>query len=178
MRRTRMPAWLGRMALERHMDAVRTYTTLGWPVCTATYAVNDGCSCGRPSCTAPGAHPASAPTTRASEIASVLRREPEANLMVATGHVTDAVEVPVPRGRAVLAGAPGIGPIAAAAETYVFFVASDEPLLTPGARWYGKGGYVLVPPSTLPSGHTMAWIRDPESPLPSMAALATALFQS
>ena len=45
----------------------------------------------------------------------------------------------------------------------------------PGLRWHCRGSYVLVPPSSLPGGLTVDWVRGPEHPLPDPLTLLESL---
>src|SRR5205823_5644931 len=45
----------------------------------------------------------------------------------------------------------------------------------PGLRWHCRGSYVLLPPSRLPDGTTVTWVRPPELPLPDPLPLLAVL---
>ncbi|GAA3730053.1 bifunctional DNA primase/polymerase [Salinactinospora qingdaonensis] len=148
------------------------------------------CECDRIGCPAPGAHPVSPTwameaTTDADTITRWWTDTPQANVILPTGRVFDVFDVPAGAGVMALArmgrAAVPAGPVAAVdAQRYLFFVATrgapadedewwpcrldcvpetiDE---TPGLRWHCRDSYVLAPPSPLPSGNQVAWIRPP-----------------
>lgn len=149
-----------------------------------------GCSCDRLGCPDPGAHPVSAAwALEASADPAVINRwwtaAPSANIILPTGRVFDVIDVPASAGVMALArvGRAGIplGPVAAIeAQRYLFFVATrgapeDENEWwschldcvpesvedSPGLRWHCRDSYVLAPPSVLPSGASVSWIRSP-----------------
>jgi hypothetical protein len=85
-----------------------------------------------------------------------------------------------------------VGPVAAHGdERYLFFVATrgapvDEDEWwschldtvpesiedSPGMRWHCRDSYVLAPPSALPFGRTVTWVREPyDAPLPDPVRL-------
>lgn len=183
---------------ERLVAAELEYAELGWPTVLAHRPLVPAgrCSCGRVTCPTPGAHPAS-PSWRHERVhdADAARqrrsRHPDANLLLATGHRVDAVEVPASAGAHALdrlettAGAL-LEPVAVNDDTYVFFVDSwhgpSNPEHRPDAprpyavRWHAAGSYVLVPPSATPSGGRVFWLRRPSGrPLPDPMLLIDAL---
>ena len=149
------------------------------------------CSCDRIGCPDPGAHPVSAAwALQASVDADVLGRwwteRPEANIILPTGRVFDVFDVPAAAGALALdriarEGLP-VGPVAAFGEDrYLFFVATrgapvDEDewwschldcfpetvTETPGMRWHCRDSYVVAPPSELPYGREVTWVRPPD----------------
>ncbi|MFC3998436.1 bifunctional DNA primase/polymerase [Nocardiopsis sediminis] len=149
------------------------------------------CGCDRMGCPDPGAHPMSAAwgleaTTDPDTIRRWWSATPEANVILPTGRVFDVFDVPAGAGVMALArmGRAGVhaGPVAAVdAQRYLFYVATRSPADedewwschldcvpetitdTPGLRWHCRDSYVLAPPSPLPSGNTVAWIRAPRT---------------
>lgn len=148
------------------------------------------CSCDRLGCPAPGSHPTSAAWgLEASSDPTTITRwwsaSPHANIILPTGHVFDVFDVPADAGVLALAqldrAGVRVGPVATiAAQRYLFFVATrgapdDEaewwscrldcsPATvqeTPGLRWHCRDSYVPAPPSPLPSGRQVTWIRAP-----------------
>jgi hypothetical protein len=148
------------------------------------------CSCDRIGCPNPGAHPVStAWRMHATADAEVLTRwwaeRPDAGIILPTGRVFDVLDVPAEVGAAALEGAVRgdvpLGPVAAYGdERHLFFVATrgapdDEAewwachldcfpetvTETPGVRWHCRDSYVLAPPSPLPSGRGVRWLRSP-----------------
>lgn len=153
------------------------------------------CSCDRVGCPDPGAHPLSpAWPIQATTDPATLRRwwenDPEANVILPTGRVFDVFDVPASVGSAALAAMHAVGfdagPVAENGDRALFFVATrgapqdedewwschldaDPETIddTPGLRWHCRESYVLAPPSTLPTGDTVRWIRPPDGrPLP------------
>ncbi|MDI2128598.1 bifunctional DNA primase/polymerase [Yinghuangia seranimata] len=177
---------------DRRADLVLEAVRLGWPVCPAAHPLEYGCSCDRVGCPAPGMHPLSSAwqtqaTTDPAQVARWLERHPEANFVTATGIAHDVLDVPVDAGELALAAlGDEVGPVAAVGpDRYLFFTATrgtpvdedewwpceldchPETLAEhPGLRWHCRGSYVLLPPSRLPSGGTVHWLRGPATPLP------------
>ncbi|TDQ54915.1 bifunctional DNA primase/polymerase [Actinorugispora endophytica] len=147
------------------------------------------CACDRMGCPDPGAHPMSAAwAMEAGTDPAVITRwwgaEPDANVILPTGRVFDVFDVPAEAGVSAMAqmdraGLPA-GPVAAVdARRYLFFVATRSPADedewwschldcvpetvadSPGLRWHCRNSYVPAPPSTLPSGGRVDWIRPP-----------------
>lgn len=154
------------------------------------------CSCDRMGCPDPGAHPGSAAwailaTTDTDVLTRWWTRTPDANVILPTGRVFDVFDVPMNTGVVAYAamlrsGAP-MGPVANVGdERYLFFVAtrgapddenewwschldcSPETIAdNPGMRWHCRDSYVVAPPSVLPYGREVTWVRPPDnSPLP------------
>lgn len=166
------------------------------------------CSCDRIGCPAPGAHPVSATwRIHATVDGTVLKQwwseQPQANIILPTGRVFDVFDVPAGAGAAALTrmARDGVtaGPVAVVGqERYLFFVAtrgapmdedewwschldcSPETITdTPGMRWHCRDSYVVAPPSVLPYGREVAWIRSPDgSPLPDPLTLLESLADS
>ncbi|MGH3320169.1 MAG: bifunctional DNA primase/polymerase [Streptosporangiaceae bacterium] len=194
-----VPHWPRRGPRGRHLQAAIEFADLGWPVCPGAYPLDEGpraCSCDRVGCPAPGAHPLSpAWAVQATTDKERLRRwwavDPNASVVLSTGRVVDALDVPAEAGIVALARADRsetpIGPVAAyGGDRYLFFVAirgapgeeeeewwpchldvtdphtQPEPV-TPELRWHSRGSYVLAPPSAL-VGQQVCWVRRPRDP--------------
>jgi len=147
------------------------------------------CSCDRIGCPAPAAHPRSpAWQLEASADPRVVSHwwlaQPEANVLLATGRVFDVLDVPSAPGLAALARMQRSqvppGPVAIGAGRALFFVATrgapddetewwscqldcePEQIADVAAlRWHCRNSYVLAPPSRLPGGDVMRWVRAP-----------------
>ena len=198
-------------AAERHQplgDAAAQYAAMGWPVCLGAQhyrgtraAMEPGraCSCDRLGCPAPGAHPTSpAWQMQATVDLNTIQRwwvtRPEANVILVTGRVFDALDVPVAAGSAALeqmqAAGAAAGPVALAGlDRMLFFVTtrgspadedewwscgldSEPESVVAGLRWHCRDSYVLAPPSRDPSGAAGRWLRSPhEHPLPDALRL-------
>ncbi|GAA3472411.1 MULTISPECIES: bifunctional DNA primase/polymerase [Nonomuraea] len=153
------------------------------------------CSCDRIGCPDPGAHPLSPAwslqaTTDTALLTRWWQREPEANVILPTGRVFDVFDVPLTAGLSALARMDAAdfpsGPVASNGDRVLFYVATrgnpedeDEwwscsldvaPTTiddTPGLRWHCRDSFVLAPPSTLPTGQPVSWLRAPDGrPLP------------
>jgi len=163
------------------------------------------CSCDRVGCPDPGAHPVSAAwavqaTTDPATLTRWWTERPDANVILPTGRVFDVFDVPAGLGLAALARIGQdqrlLGPVAVRGEErHLFFVAtrgapddedewwscnldcSPETLGdTPGMRWHCRDSYVVAPPSVLPSGRGVSWIRPPDGgPLPDPLRLLEVL---
>ncbi|WP_242902853.1 bifunctional DNA primase/polymerase [Actinomadura terrae] len=149
------------------------------------------CSCDRVGCPDPGAHPVSAAwKLEASVDPAMIRRwwaeRPRANLVLPTGRVFDVIDVPATAGARALERIARddlpVGPVASVGgERHLFFVAtrgapadedewwschldtSPETVTeTPGMRWHCRDSYVMAPPSVLPYGRDVGWLRAPE----------------
>jgi hypothetical protein len=114
---------------------------------------------------------------------------PEANVILVTGRVFDVLDVPALAGATALArmAADGVdtGPVAViGAERMLFFVRTrgapadeeewwscgldsspDFSAETEALRWHCRDSYVLAPPSRLPDGQDVRWVRHPEGRL-------------
>ncbi|MEV0582986.1 bifunctional DNA primase/polymerase [Nonomuraea sp. NPDC050310] len=153
------------------------------------------CSCDRIGCPNPGQHPLSPAwnlqaTTDTALLTAWWQREPEANVILPTGRVFDVFDVPAALGLSALtrmdAAAVFTGPVAANGDRVLFYVATrgnpededewwscsldcvpSEVAETPGLRWHCRDSFVLAPPSTLPGGQAVSWLRQPDGrPLP------------
>ncbi|NUW33678.1 bifunctional DNA primase/polymerase [Nonomuraea sp. SMC257] len=153
------------------------------------------CSCDRLGCPDPGAHPLSPAwqlqaTTDTAQLTRWWSLDPEANVILPTGRVFDVFDVPVTTGLTALSRIDDAqahsGPVAANGDRVLFYVATrgnpddedewwschldcDPATIddTPGLRWHCRDSYVLAPPSLLPSGQSVTWLRPPDGrPLP------------
>ncbi|GAA0968431.1 bifunctional DNA primase/polymerase [Acrocarpospora macrocephala] len=153
------------------------------------------CSCDRIGCPDPGMHPLSPAwqmqaTLDTAQLTRWWGQNPEANVILPTGRVFDVFDVPAAAGITALAAmdAAGFatGPVAANGDRVLFYVATrgapdDEDEWwschldygpetidsSPGLRWHCRDSYVLAPPSTLPDGSVVTWLRPPDGrPLP------------
>ncbi len=175
-----------------------------FPLAPAAHPSGYGCSCDRIGCPTPGQHPVSfawhsQATTDTEQVTRWLRAEPLANFITATGSGHDVLDVPAEAGRIALdrldaQGAP-TGPVAGyGGERLLFFTASrgtpaDEDEWWPceldchpetaddhpGLRWHCRGSYVLLPPSRLPDGSAVRWVRPAALPLPDPLPLLPVL---
>lgn len=166
------------------------------------------CSCDRIGCPDPAAHPVSAAWAhQASVDAAVIGRwwaeRPQANIILPTGRVFDVFDVPAAAGAAALdridrEGLP-VGPVASfGGDRHLFFVATrgapvdedewwschldcspEDVAETPGMRWHCRDSYVVAPPSVLPHGREVGWLRAPSrEPLPDPLRLLEVLSDS
>ncbi|MBO2451475.1 bifunctional DNA primase/polymerase [Actinomadura barringtoniae] len=166
------------------------------------------CSCDRIGCPDPGAHPVSAAwaiqaTTDPEILTGWWAKRPEANVILPTGRVFDVFDIPASAGNMALDriardGLP-VGPVAAVgADRHLFFVATrgapadedewwschldcspENVTETPGMRWHCRESYVAAPPSVLPYGRAVTWLRPPETgPLPDPLRLLEVLADS
>jgi hypothetical protein len=180
--------------------AALDYARRGLPVVPLHYVVRDrrttavACSCGEPACARVGAHPlpshgAADATTDPIRLTWWWRRFPEANVGLATGTSFDALIVHGSTGDtarwAVIGEAlRSAGPLVrTGGDTWHFLfapmgLASQCPWGLARAEWRGWGGWVVAPPSHHPGGAVAAWVRDLDTPLPTLPpALAERLEQ-
>ncbi|MFI0405471.1 bifunctional DNA primase/polymerase [Actinomadura sp. 3N508] len=166
------------------------------------------CSCDRIGCPDPGAHPVSAAWAhQASVDTAVIDRwwaeRPQANIILPTGRVFDVFDVPAAAGTLALDRISRedlpVGPVASVGgDRSLFFVATrgapvdedewwscqldcspEDVAETPGMRWHCRDSYVVAPPSVLPSGREVGWLRPPSSdPLPDPLRLLEVLSDS
>ncbi|MGW1955589.1 bifunctional DNA primase/polymerase [Streptomyces sp. NPDC001920] len=167
--------------------AVAEFTGLwGWDVVPGARAAASGCSCGRPDCRAPGAHPLEfAPEVRAGatldEAAKAWSEFPGAAVMLPVGRAFDVIEVAEPAGRRALTrlermGLP-LGPVTATPEGRAhFFVApgaaAELPRLLYRMGWddpthldlrgLGPGAHITAPPSDRGGLGPVRWLRPPQ----------------
>ncbi len=187
--------WLRRRTPPPQPADVLAAVRAGFAVAPAAWPAGFGCSCDRVGCPAPGMHPISLVWQQEAsaderQVLAWLRATPDANFITPTGRTHDVLDVPASAGEVALermdAEGVSVGPVAAyGAERYLFFTATrgtpadeDEwwPCVLdcvpeqvddhPGLRWHCRGSYVLTPPSTLPGGERVRWVRGPELPLP------------
>ncbi|MFJ1736523.1 bifunctional DNA primase/polymerase [Streptomyces sp. NPDC088254] len=166
--------------------AVAEFTGLwGWDVVPGARAAGGLCSCGRPGCPAPGAHPLPfAPRVPAGatldDVTRAWAEYPGASVMLPVGEAFDVVEVAEPAGRHALVrlermGLP-LGPVTATPEGRAQF------LVAPGAaaalpdllyrmgwdapdsldlRGLGPGAHITAPPSDRGGLGPVRWLRPP-----------------
>ena len=157
----------------------------GWDVVPGARAASGACSCGRTTCTAPGAHPLGfAPPVRAGatldEVTEAWAEFPGASVMLPVGRSFDVIEVAESAGRHALVrlermGLP-LGPVTATPEGRAhFFVApgaaAELPSLlyrmgwdVPAAldlRGLGPGTHITAPPSDRGDLGPVRWLRSP-----------------
>ncbi|WP_030421550.1 bifunctional DNA primase/polymerase [Streptomyces sp. SCSIO 75703] len=166
--------------------AVAEFTGLwGWDVVPGARAAAGACSCGRPDCPAPGAHPLDfAPEVPAGatlgEAGEAWARFPGAAVMLPVGRTFDVIEVAEAAGRRALArlermGLP-LGPVAVTPQGRAqFFVApgaaAELPRLLYRMGWddpsaldlrgLGPGTYLTAPPSDRGGKGPARWLRAP-----------------
>ncbi|MFD7279288.1 bifunctional DNA primase/polymerase [Streptomyces sp. NPDC059862] len=166
--------------------AVAEYTGLwGWDVVPGARAAAGVCSCGRPECRAPGAHPldfASEVPAGATldAVTEAWAEVPGAAVMLPVGRAFDVIEVAEPVGRRSLVrlermGLP-LGPVTATPDGRAHFLvapgsASQLPALLyrmgwddPGLdlRGLGPGTYITAPPSDRAGLGPVRWLRPPD----------------
>lgn len=144
-------------------------------------SLSAGCSCARPDCPVPGAHPLDpallAATTDHRMVNWWWTERPSAPLIVATGGTAPcALSLPAVAGERALAALDErgvrLGPVAATPTRYTVLVEPyalaelGELLYTydwvpSSLRFHGEGGYVVLPPSQTGGGQ-VRWEREPE----------------
>ncbi|MFA1542349.1 bifunctional DNA primase/polymerase [Actinomadura sp. DLS-62] len=172
------------------------YAGFGWPSFPGAHVGGDrACSCDRIGCPDPGAHPVSAAWAhQASVDPGVIEgwwsKRPQANVILPTGRVFDVFDVPAAAGAIALDRIERedipVGPVASFGdERHLFFVATrgapadedewwschldtlpEDVAETPGMRWHCRDSYVVAPPSVLPHGREVGWLRPPGGALP------------
>ncbi|WP_409469435.1 bifunctional DNA primase/polymerase [Streptomyces sp. HC307] len=166
--------------------AVAEYTGLwGWDVAPGARAAAGVCSCGRPECRAPGAHPldfASEVPAGATldAVTEAWAEVPGAAVMLPVGRAFDVIEVAEPVGRRSLVrlermGLP-LGPVTATPDGRAHFLvapgsASELPALLYRMGWddpsldlrgLGPGTYITAPPSDRAGLGPVRWLRPPD----------------
>jgi hypothetical protein len=166
--------------------AVAEFTGLwGWDAVPGARAVSGVCSCGRPECREPGAHPLEfAPRVPAGATLDDVGRTwggfPGAAVMLPVGRAFDVLDVAEPAGRRALVrlermGLP-LGPVTATPEGRIqFFVAPgaaaeltdllyrmgwDDPAAL-DLRGLGPGAFITAPPSDRGGLGPVRWLRPP-----------------
>ncbi|MFJ9739747.1 bifunctional DNA primase/polymerase [Streptomyces sp. NPDC101166] len=166
--------------------AVAEFTGLwGWDVVPGARAAGGLCSCGRPECHAPGAHPLPlAPRVPAGatldDVTRAWAEYPGASVMLPVGEAFDVVEVAEPAGRHALVrlermGLP-LGPVTATPEARAQFLvapgaAAELPRLLYRMGWdapdsldlrgLGPGAHITAPPSDRAGLGPVRWLRPP-----------------
>jgi len=191
---TVLGGWRRRRSLARRVEQLLACARFGLSLCPAAHPVGALCSCDRVGCPLPGMHPLSPAwqaeaATDPEQIAAWCQDYPRANFVSPTGIVHDVLDVPAPVGMLALTWiaqrGSAVGPVAASGDRFVFFTTTrgtpeneDEywPSVLdcrpetidkhPGLRWHCRNSYVLVPPSVLPLGEFVRWVRPPSRPLP------------
>ncbi|MFJ8790178.1 bifunctional DNA primase/polymerase [Streptomyces sp. NPDC102462] len=157
----------------------------GWDVVPGARTVGGTCSCGRPDCGAPGAHPLEfAPLIPAGATLDAVTKSwgefPGAAVMLPVGRAFDVLEVAEPAGRRALArlermGLP-LGPVVATPDGRAQFLvapgaAAGLPALLYRLGWddpsaldlrgLGPGEYITAPPSDRGGLGPARWLRPP-----------------
>ncbi|MEZ0092823.1 bifunctional DNA primase/polymerase [Streptacidiphilus sp. EB129] len=156
-----------------------------WPVVPgalpgAPGADGEQCSCPRPDCPTPGAHPHDPSLLAATTDARMVRwwwgRRPDAPIVVATGGPVSAVSLPLQAGVRVLDYFDALrirtGPVIATPTRCLLLVAPytmqelaelliAQEWVPTSLRYHGTGGYVVLPPSRV-GGGDVGWLREPE----------------
>ncbi len=174
------PAFVDRVRLRR--TALR-YVEHGWSVTPGACLAGHRFVCGRPGCPIMACHPAldeweESVGTDVARVAAWWRRRPHA-VLLATGRVFDALEVPAALGLRVLtaarlhAGAAGPndtdprGPVAVTPTgRWMFLVRPGEALCSTldnrlDVVRHGRGSWIAAPPSRMPEG-PVHWAVAPE----------------
>jgi hypothetical protein len=189
------------LRMRRHLDrdlaqaAVSYATERHWPVAPGACLASDApaergaqppCSCGRPDCRAPGAHPANPwwqaqATTDEATVRWWWSCRPEAPIVLPTGHAFDVLDVAEPVGCAAVqrldAMGVTLGPVLVTGDGRVqfFVVPGARPEVyramrtfgRPGARvdieWRGEGDFVFAPPSVIGAGRQIRWLVHPSA---------------
>jgi hypothetical protein len=161
------------------------------------------CTCGRPGCPVPGAHPLDPGLLAATRDERMVRwwwrTRPEAPIVLATGDHVSAASVPAAAGPAALGAMDRLGvrlgPVLATPSRYVFLVApyslaelgellDTSDWVPTSLRFHGEGGYVVLPPAGEHPGEPY-WVRAPRVPaggrvpwLPRIEVLVDALVRA
>ncbi|MFF5044532.1 bifunctional DNA primase/polymerase [Streptomyces nigra] len=157
----------------------------GWDVVPGARATAGVCSCGRPGCAAPGAHPLDlAPVIPAGatldEVTKAWSEYPGASVLLPVGRTFDVIEVAEPAGRRALTrlermGLP-LGPVIATPDGRAQFLvapgaAAELPELLYRMGWddpthldlhgLGSGSHLTAPPSDRGGLGPARWLRSP-----------------
>ncbi|WP_393063659.1 bifunctional DNA primase/polymerase [Streptomyces sp. LN549] len=176
---------------EQLLDAaVRYAEERHWDVCPGTWLEpadgTERCSCGETGCAVPGAHPTRTDWAgRATGSAAAARRmwsqQPRASILLPTGRVFDAIDVPESAGFLALARMERmslpLGPVtrtpdrrmqffvlpgaAAKADGLVRKVGWDATAI--GLRGIGEGHYIAAPPTRVGGAGAVQWARGPSA---------------
>ncbi|WP_052847436.1 bifunctional DNA primase/polymerase [Streptomyces avicenniae] len=171
----------GDPALRR--SALRYARDWRWPVLPGALGAPDGtCSCARPDCVVPGAHPADPPLLAATTDPAMVHwwwtEQPAAPIILATGG-----QAPCALGLPALAGARAVaacerrgvttGPVLATPTRWMLLVEpyglpelgellAEREHVPSSLRFHGEGGYVPLPPSCTGAGNVW-WVREPRA---------------
>ncbi|GGO86456.1 bifunctional DNA primase/polymerase [Wenjunlia tyrosinilytica] len=155
------------------------------------------CSCPRPDCVVPGAHPQDPGLLAATCDPRMVRwwwtNRPDAPIVLATGTKVAAVSLPAPAGARALAafdrvGVP-LGPVVASPTRFMLLVQpysldelgellDQQDWVPTSLRYHGSGGYIVLPPSETAGGN-LRWERPPAANgvpwLPTIESVVTTL---
>ncbi|WP_103502874.1 bifunctional DNA primase/polymerase, partial [Streptomyces sp. SM14] len=190
-------------AAARRREDLLLVAAAGFPLARAAHPQGYGCSCERIGCPTPGRHAVSfawhtEATTDPARVTRWFDADPETNVITATGLTHDVLDVPLAAGEAALLRLDGegveLGPVAVVdPDRMLFFTKTRTPDDEeewwpceldchpetmdehPGLRWHCRASYVLVPPSRVPGGGGVRWLRGPGHPLPEPLTLLEAL---
>ena len=187
------------------LQAALALARCGIPVCPYHYPRVDGsgwvasmvCSCDRPQCLQPCAHPLppdglAAATTDADLVRFWWQDHPDANVGLITGVVCDVIDTDPDTGRrafkVLTRRSGGLGPVARTGTgRWLFFtapsgrpgavLADGDATAQPGplVRWRGLDGSVLAPPSRTLLGNAARWAHPFATELPDPYELAQVL---
>lgn len=185
------------------LEAALALAGCGIPVCpfhhpkvdASGWVADIACSCERPGCLQPCAHPLpptglEAATSDPQWIRHWWRETPDANVGLITGVACDVIDADPETGRrafrALGRGSGGLGPVARTGTgRWLFFTAptgraggiladGQDGLARPDphVRWRGVDGFVLAPPSRTLLGNAARWARPFATELPDPHELA------
>lgn len=168
--------------------AVRYVEERHWDVCPGTWLEpadgTERCSCGEPRCAAPGAHPTRADwaglaTGSGAAACRMWSQQPRAAILLPTGRVFDAIDVPESAGFLALARMERLslplGPVTHTPDRRMqFFVLPGAAAKADGLvqrlgwsaaaidlRACGEGQYVTAPPTRVGGSGAVQWARRP-----------------
>lgn len=156
------------------LDAALSYARKGWAVLPLHYLkTNNTCSCGKPDCTSPGKHPASAngtkdATTDEAIIRDWWRKIPKCHVGIATGSASGGlVVVDFDERHGGIDSLRDLNPpmtlVVETGNGFHFYYQGDgsqrnsAELIAAGVDTRGEGGYVVAPPSRHVSGRDYRW---------------------